>query len=804
MKKYILTGLLLCLGELAWTQIIRVKDVNTMAPLAHVTAFCKSANSTRELGKTDAKGQIDISGVDDKDSLIFLAPGFLTVFESAASLKGSQEVLLFQNTYSLDDIVVSASKFEEKRKDIAQPVEVIRAKDMAFQNQSTMADVMQSTGNVMVQKSQLGGGSPIIRGFETNKVLMVVDGVRMNNAIYRGGHLQNIITLDNTVMNKVEILFGPGSTVYGSDALGGVMSFYTKNPTLNTQAGLLVKANAFARYGTAAGEMSGHADVSLGGQKLGSLTSVTYSQFGNLRQGSLRNPFYGSWGARTWYQTQIGGIDSMVVNPDSNVQVGSGYSQYDILQKFTFKQSECMSHGLNLQFSNSSDVPRYDRLTQMSGGKPRFAEWYYGPQKRLFGSYTLNLKADKGFYDNGRIIVAYQNIEESRNDRRFGSDNLNHRMEQLHILSLNADFAKKFKANELRYGLEGTYNIVNSTAEREHVSTGETVPLDTRYPNGGSTMQSIALYATHSWEIIEHKLILNDGLRMSNVGLNANWSDTTFFPFPYKSVTQNNTALNGNLGLVYMPGAAWRFTLLGSTGFRAPNVDDLSKVFESVPGNVIVPNPGLKPERTYNVDLGISKTIANQVTIGGNAWYTLYRDAITTSLGKFNGQDSIIYDGQLSQVTTSVNATEAYLYGASGYVAFEFDEHFRFTNTINYTYGRLKTDTTDYPLDHIAPLFGKSSLQVSLKKLRGEFFVLYSGWKSLKNYNLVGEDNIDNATPLGMPAWMTLNVRAAYQINKYVQVQAAVENILDQNYRVFASNIGAPGRNLVLTLRGTF
>jgi hemoglobin/transferrin/lactoferrin receptor protein len=802
MKHYLLLLCMLCIGMSAFAQTVTVTDINTMAPLAGVTVRTASA----VIGKTDARGQLDISGVRDVDSLFFSLSGFLSEHYALDQLGSlGHEIHLFQNTYSLDEIVVSASKFEEKRKDIAQPVEVLRAKDLAFQNQSTMADVMQSTGNVLVQKSQLGGGSPIIRGFETNKVLMVVDGVRMNNAIYRGGHLQNIITLDNTMMDKVEILFGPGSTVYGSDALGGVMAFFTKNPTLNTQAGLLVKANAFTRYASASGEFSGHADVSLGGQKFGSLTSITYSQFGDLRQGNLRNPFYGDWGKRSFYQAQINGIDSMVVNPDSNIQVGSGYSQYDILQKFTFQQNSHVSHGLNFQYSTSSDVPRYDRLTQLGGnGKPKFAEWYYGPQKRLFGSYTLNLNADKGFYDHGRIIVAYQNIEESRNDRRFGSDNLNHRIEQLNIVSLNADFTKKIKTNELRYGLEGTYNMVNSTATREHPRTGLSEPLDTRYPNGGSSMRSIALYATHSWEIVPSKLILNDGIRLSNVGLNASWTDTTFFPFPFKSVAQNNTAVNGNLGLVYMPGAAWRFTLLGSTGFRAPNVDDLSKVFESVPGNVIVPNPDLKPENTYNLDLGISKTIARQVTVGGNAWYTLYRNAITTSLGTFNGVDSILYDGQLSRVTTSVNATKAYLYGGNAYLAFEFNDHFRFTNTINYTYGRLKTDTTDYPLDHIAPLFGKSSLQLSIKKFRAEFFVLYSGWKSLKNYNLVGEDNIDNATALGMPAWMTLNVRAAYQINKYVQVQAAVENILDQNYRVFASNIGAPGRNIVLTLRGTF
>ncbi|MFM2377122.1 MAG: hypothetical protein RLZZ165_2219 [Bacteroidota bacterium] len=790
-----------CAMNFAMAQTLKVTDVSTMIPLDNVQVNTPKGN----IGTTNAKGEFDLHGMNPSDSLLFRLPGYETARLSMEQLKaGNYEVFLFQSDYVLDEVIVSASRFEEKASEVAQQVQVLRAKDLAFQNQSTAADVMQNTGNVMVQKSQMGGGSPIIRGFEANKVLLVVDGVRMNNAIYRGGHLQNILTLDNTAMDRVEILFGPGSVVYGSDALGGVMHFYTKNPTLNVQPGLLVKANAFARHGSASGEVTGHGDVSLGTRKFGSLTSFTYSDFGDLRQGNVRNPFYGDWGKRQFYQTQVNGMDTMMVNPDPNKQIGSAYLQYDVLQKFLFRQSERVNHILNFQFSNTGDIPRYDRLTQTGGGgNPKYAEWYYGPQKRLFGSYSLDLHPDKGFCDHARMIASYQNIEESRHDRRFKSDNLNHRVEKLNIMALNADFSKMLGGQEIRYGLEGTLNLVQSTAERTHPRAGGSEPLDTRYPNGGSSMRSLAVYATHSWEITP-KLILNDGLRWSHVGLHAAWTDKTFFPFPFHSITQNNMALNGNLGLVYLPGSEWRFSLLGSTGFRAPNVDDLSKVFESVPGNVIVPNPALKPENTYNLDLGISKRIAKTITIATNGFYTLYRNAISTGLGTFDGKDSILYDGQLSQVTTSLNTRQAYLYGGSAYLGFEFDEHFRLVHTLNYTYGRLKTDTTDYPLDHIAPAFGRSSLQYSMKKFRAEFFVLWSGWKHLKDYNLVGEDNIDNATAKGMPAWMILNVRTAYQVNPHVQVQLAVENILDQNYRVFASNIGAPGRNLVLTVRGSF
>jgi hemoglobin/transferrin/lactoferrin receptor protein len=703
----------------------------------------------------------------------------------------------------LEEVVVSASKFEEKRKDVAQKIQVIKASEIQNFNQSSTADVMANSGNVFVQKSQLGGGSPIIRGFETNKVLIVIDGIRMNNAIYRGGHLQNIITLDNSIMDRAEVVFGPGSVVYGSDAIGGVMSFTTKDPKLSLDDRLLVKSNTYTRFFSAANGFATNANVSVATKRFGSLTSLTYSKFGDLRQGSVRRPFVGNFGARNWYVERINGVDSMIFNADTNKQVGSGYSQYDILQKLTFKQSETVIHKLNFQLSNSSNIDRYDRLTLMSGSNPRFAEWYYGPQFRLLAAYSLILSIKNRFYDHARITFGYQSIEESRMDRRFKKNFLNHRIENLDILTANADFAKKFGNHEFRYGVDAFYNYVNSTAFVKDIVADTIGDLNTRYPDGGSRMSSVAAYLTHTWEITD-KLILNDGIRYSHVGLNANFTDKTFFPFPFNDINQKNNALNGNLGLIYMPTEKWRFTLSGSTGFRAPNVDDLSKVFESVPGSIVLPNPNLKAEYSYNGEFGFSYELAPDLFIGGNAYYTLLTNALTVQNSQFEGQDSIVYDGQLSQVRTTTNAGEAYVYGVEGMISGKLSDHFNLIGTFNYTKGRIKTDSIPYPLDHIPPVFGKVSLGYTLKKFNSEFFVNYSGWKRFEDYNLIGEDNYSYATTQGMPSWYTLNLRLNYVFNKYASIQVACENILDHNYRNFASNISAPGRNFIVTLRGNF
>jgi hemoglobin/transferrin/lactoferrin receptor protein len=770
--------------------------------------FVKVANEKKEVFTSNEKGIISsVSGT----FFTIRHVEYKTITLSYDELiKLNFKVYLQSNANTMEEVVLSASRFEEKKKDVAQKIQVIRSKDLQQMNQSSTADVLANSGNVFVQKSQLGGGSPIIRGFETNKVLLVIDGIRMNNAIYRGGHLQNVITLDNSIMDRVEVLYGPGSVVYGSDAIGGVMSFTTKNPTFSSSDKILVKGGAYSRYFSAASGYAANANVSIGSKKVASLTSITFSKFNDLRQGARRSPFVGNFGARTWYVERINGIDSMMMNADTNLQVGSGYSQYDILQKFIIKQGDGIKHILNLQLSNSSNIDRYDRLTQLSGGKPKFAEWYYGPQFRLLSAYTFEHKAKTRFYDLARVTLGIQNIEESRMDRRFNKAILNHRIEKLNIITLNSDFFKKIGQHEVRYGADGFFNGVNSTAFQRDIVADTTAKLDTRYPDGGSFMQSFALFGTHTWEIND-KFIVNDGIRLNYVGLNAKFNDKTFFPFPFNDIKQNYQAVNGNIGLIVMPTSELRMTFNASTGFRAPNVDDLTKVFESVPGKVLVPNPNLKAEFSYTGDFGISYQLTKGITASANTYFTYLTNALTVAKGNFDGQDSVIYDGELSEVMTTTNAGKAFVTGFEGALFGQFNENFGISATVNYTYGRIILSETNVsgkdsltPLDHIPPIFGKFSLTYNKGKFRSEFFMNYSGWKLLKDYNLNGEDNYTFALPEGMPSWYTLNARLGYVFSNNLTLQLACENLLDQNYRNFASNISAPGRNFIVTLRGNF
>ncbi|MEP7197077.1 MAG: TonB-dependent receptor [Saprospiraceae bacterium] len=705
-------------------------------------------------------------------------------------------------TFTLGELVVSANKIEETKRTVAQQVQVLNAVQISNSQSQSSADLIANTGNVFIQKSQLGGGSVSIRGFEANRTLLVIDGVRMNNLIYRAGHLQNIVSLDNNSLDKVEILFGPSSTMYGSDALGGVIHFYTKKPLFTTDEKLQnIKVNAFSRYGSVDNEFTGHLDFNIGGKKFASLTSITYSKFGDLKGGKNQNPFYtGPYGERPFYVDRINGKDSLVKNSDRYLQVQSGYNQYDLLQKFAFKQNDHITHGLNLQYSNSSDVPRYDRLTDPAGTGLRYSEWYYGPQTRMMGAYDLNIQNPSSIFQNIHAGINYQNIEESRHTRRFNNNNLSHRIENVNVLGANIDFQKIINQHNIRFGLDAQYNTLKSTANEENIATGVASPLDTRYPDGDNTMSNVGLYFSHTWQI-NNQLTLTDGIRAGFISLHSSFIDKSFFNLPYTKADQSNPVYSGSIGLINTPSDDLKLSLLLSTGFRAPNVDDLSKVFESAPGTVIVPNSDLKPEKTINYEFGITK-IFNQKTHWENAiYYTDFIDAIVTDQFTLNGQDSILYDGSLSQVFANQNKRKAYVFGFSSNVKSQFTDNLHLTLGVNYTYGRIKTESSDTPIDHIPPFMTHLQLTYTNKNFSSDFFINYNGWKKLKDYYLNGEDNEQYATADGMPAWFTVNFHAGYKVHKLATLQVGVDNIFDTQYRTFASGINAPGRNIFATIR---
>lgn len=708
----------------------------------------------------------------------------------------------------LNEVVIS-NKVPKKYTQLPNQVEVITAKQIDFQNFQSTAEMLSNSGSLFVQKSQQGGGSPVIRGFEASRVLITVDGVRMNNLIFRAGHLQNVITVDENMLENVGVFYGPSSTLFGSDALGGAVAMTTKNAKFLDQAHNKFTGGVNKRYSSVNEEKSVALNLNYATSKFASLTFFSFNDFGDLKMGKERNHNGDYFGERPNYVSTVGGVDQLNVNSDKYTQVGSAYKQYNFMQKFAYKTNSGYLHGLNLQYSTTSNINRYDRLTETAGSGLKFAQWYYGPQDRLLAIYSL--QKEKAFLNSDlKINVAYQNVKESRHNRRFGNYNLQHNEENVDMFSVSLDLDKKFTKGELFYGFESYYETLKSTAYANNINTGVVTDINTRYPNGDNNMMRNDLYISYN-EKMSDKTFWNVGARAGYTTLKSTIADNSVFSLPFNSISQGNFTYSGTLGITH--NTSKNFALKGNiaTGFRAPNIDDLAKVFESKAGSssslgiLIVPNEDLKPEKTITGDLGIViQSDSKRIKLESTYFYTRMYDAIVTDDFTYNGQSIINYNGFDAQVKANQNKGKAFVTGFSTNVSVYIISDLLFSANFNYTLGRVVEDGSQRPLDHIAPYFGKVGLTYTYNKLNLEGYMLYNGKKDIKDYSTSGEDNAQYAPANGMPAWETYNFKAGFQVLKGGTLFAGVENILDTQYRVFASGINAPGRNIYGGIKYTF
>ena len=731
---------------------------------------------------------------------ISLAVLFITLVSSAQEKVNTKDTV--KNQIDLEEVVISASKWEQKLNEVPNKITKITKTQILRNNPQTSADLLAQTGTVFIQKSQLGGGSPMIRGFATNRVLLVIDGVRMNNAIYRSGNLQNIISIDALSTQTAEVIFGPGSLIYGSDAIGGVMDFHTLEARFAKEKKVLVTGSALARYSTANKENTFHADMNLGLKKWSFLSSFSYSKFDDLKMG--KNGGQDSY-LRPEYIERINGVDSIVKNPDPSVQRFSGYNQVNFLQKVRFKPTEHLDLQYSFTYAGTGEAPRYDRLVQYRNGKLRFAEWNYGPM--LWRMHNLQVLHGKktAIYNDARLTIAYQNYDESRIDRTRANNNRNIQAEKVNAVSINLDAAKKPGKGELFYGLEYVHNKVGSTGERINISTNQTTPFVSRYPDG-STWNTLGIYGSYKINFTP-KFTFTTGLRYSYNTLNAVF-DTSFIKFPYNKAEIKEGAFTGNMGLVYRPAETWQLNGNISTGYRMPNVDDIGKLFESVPGNITVPNPDLTAEYAWNFEIGIIKNIIQKFRLELNAFYTVLNDAIVRRPTTFNGQDSIDFDGVKSRVEALQNVAKATVWGFQGSAEYYFTGQLSVQTHANWIGGKETDDTKNeqVALRHAPPFYGSTLLKYRHKNLYVEASAYYNS--KIKNEDLAPSEQAKtdiyakdaNGKPYS-PAWYTLNFKTSYQLTKNLLITAGWENVTNQRYRPYSSGIVAAGSNLIIGLR---
>ena len=715
-------------------------------------------------------------------------------------------VLLYPRTEQLEAVVMSISKWEQQKKDIPQKISSISARDIAFIQPQTSADLLQNSGQVFVQKSQLGGGSPMIRGFATNRLVLSVDGVRMNNAIFRGGNIQNVISIDPFTIRKTEVVFGPGSVIYGSDAIGGVMNFYTLKPHMPRLDTVLVSGNANMRFASANSENTFHGDVSLASNRWASLSSISYNRFGDLRMGSHGPERY----LRQNYAVRSDGTDVLAENDHPKKQIPTGYDQINFMQKVLHRPDTDWEYDLGLYYSETSDYSRYDRLIRpdREGTGLRSAEWSYGPQKWFMGNLQIFNKGKNKFYDGLKLTAAYQFFEESRSDRDFQDPVRNRTQEQVDAISFNLDFENR-RIGDLRlyYGTEYIYNYVHSEGSQFNIDTGEAQRAPSRYPDG-SDWQTLAGYVNAEYKALPNLTFLS-GMRYSHVWINADF-ETTFYPFPFTTANLSNGALTGSLGLSWFPDQTLQLTLNGSTGFRAPNIDDIGKVFDSEPGSVVVPNPQLEPEYAYNVDFGIKKNFRDKVVLRANTFYTYLVDALVRRDFAFNGEREILYNGELSNVQAIQNAARAYVYGFEFGAQVSLNKEMQLLGNLTITRGTEEDDSgVDSAARHAAPTFGDFHYIWTGPRFKTDLFLVFNGEIRYEGLALTERSkdyiyDLDaNGNPYS-PSWYTLNFRSQYTLSDSLTASLSLENITDQRYRPYSSGIAAPGINLILALGYSF
>ena len=785
----LLLFILLFTSGKVFSQVITIQDQQTLEPIPFVnissyqmltseTSNGFVTDSIRVGTTTDINGHADISDWSD-DMLLHIS--FLG-YEKRKITKGeilekNNIVFLRETAQFLEQVVVSASKFREKREDVAYSIESLDRKTIETANVTQTPDLLTKTNGVTLQKSQLGGGSPIIRGFEANRVLLVVDGVRMNNAIYRSGHLQNSLTIDPNAIEIVEVVFGPSSTIYGSDALGGVIHFYTRKPQFSKNDKIFTQTRVVSRMSLVDEGMSTHIDYNIGGKNIANFTSLTYTSFGNLTMGQNRNHGYSEWGLVNHHLNEDG---LMVENEDPNIQVGTGYEQYDLLNNLTWKVTPNIIVRWNTQLSTTTDIPRYDNLQDYNDDELKWSEWHYGPQTRLFTSIQSSFYKPTKLYDQFKLTTAYQFIEEDRITRRYQSPDYNNTYVDVHVSSINMDFSKK----KLLYGFEFVNNQVMSTA------TEGTQP---RYPSGGSDLTSVAAYTTYKHHFSE-KFLMAGGLRYSSIFANMSFNNTDPV-FVTDNINTINGALTGNINSVWKPGNGWKLDVVGSTGFRSPNIDDYGKVFVKR-GDMVIPNPELTPEYAYNTEGSLTKTWST-VSLAGTIYHTWLRDAITKQdLGYTQ-----IQEGEDVNVQTLMNTDKAYVRGVSLVGKYEPLKVLYFESSFNLQKGY--DISNDEPLGHIPPAYGKFLTRLKVKKFEGRFWYDYALPKLLENSNNT-TDNTDLATEDGWPFWYTFNMSMAYKFHKGLTVQIGLENLMDLHYRTFSSGLSAPGRNVIIKAQYKF
>ncbi|MFT6048985.1 MAG: hemoglobin/transferrin/lactoferrin receptor protein, partial [Patiriisocius sp.] len=379
--------------------------------------------------------------------------------------------------------------------------------------------------------------------------------------------------------------------------------------------------------------------------------------------------------------------------------------------------------------------------------------------------------------------------------------------EKVNAYTAGWDLTKKLGKGNLYYGLEYVYNKVGSQGLTTDSMTDVSSPDASRYPDG-SSWQSAAAYTSIQYPLAKD-LSFQGGLRYNHILVDATF-DLNLFDLPFSEANINTGALTGSAGLAWQatPILGWKANF--STAFRAPNIDDVGKIFDSEPGSVVVPNPNLKPEYAKNGELGVTLNFDESIKFDVTSYYTVLNDALVRQDYELDGETEILYQGELSNVQAIQNAAKAEVYGVEIGAEFTFSESLKLISHYNVTEGfQEDEDGIREALRHVAPHFGNTHFTYSKDKWKLDASANYNSKFDFEdlapsqqnNDFLYAKDSDGNPYS---PSWYALNLSGEYAFTDALKLNASLQNITDQRYRPYASGIAAAGRNLILAASYSF
>lgn len=674
--------------------------------------------------------------------------------------EGVEDFLDFDLESIMEMTVVSASRHAQKIIDSPRAISVITAEELRAKNYRTTPEALAELVGVHLQETNYGGGSPIIRGLVGNQILIMVDGVRINNGITRLGPNQYLNTIDIKSIEQIEVVRGAGSVLYGSDALGGLINIITKSG-VKLKDGSEGNAKVSGRYSTADDGIIGRVEL---GSKLGDF---------NLFGGATVKKF-----------------NDMEGGKDTGLQEFTGYNEWNADLKLGFTPSEQHSLVLGYQHLNMSDVPRSDRLIAGADLKR-----HWDPELRDLVFVDYNFNNVTSFIDNINVKVSYQSQLEEIHRITSSSPNTERKYtEKVNSVGATLQLSSSIgESNMFTYGLDMNFDDISSKREDLDLTTGTVTQKAGNYADG-STNDIIALFIQDEIKLSE-KWFAYLGLRYSSISVKAVLEDSKIGAVDV-NITPNSLVGSGFLMYKFTPG--FNISLGASQGFRAPNIDDATKL-GPLAEVYNYPNPDLEPETSINYELGLKLSEANY-SGAVNFFYSEISDLIALVPTTLNGKSYLDEnnngskdDGELDVVTRG-NIGESQIYG------FELEGKYQISNKLDvrgnvaWTYGEDKI--TKNPLTRIPPLEGLFGITW---KPNDNVWLEYFNLFGSKQDRLSPGDIKDIRIPDGgTPAFLTFNVRGGYDFEKYGRATLTIENITNETYKYHASGIYMPGTNFVL------